>query len=122
LTQLQGGLSIGVVAPLEELRPEEPERILGGVFLQDRSDAWEIAMLWLSPECRGRGLMRSLVTGLQNGQWLSLSSRRWWLEVHADNQAALGLYEGLGFRTTGRRRGYYGPGADAILMEWQALP
>lgn len=40
------------------------------------------------------------------------------LEVRAQGVAAIGLYEGLGFREVGRRRGYYrGPVDDAVLME-----
>jgi ribosomal protein S18 acetylase RimI-like enzyme len=39
------------------------------------------------------------------------------LEVRAGNLAARRLYRGLGFRDLGVRRGYYGPGQDAIVME-----
>jgi ribosomal-protein-alanine N-acetyltransferase len=39
------------------------------------------------------------------------------LEVRASNQAALGLYRGLGFADTGRRSRYYhDPVEDAVLM------
>jgi ribosomal protein S18 acetylase RimI-like enzyme len=39
------------------------------------------------------------------------------LEVRAGNLAARRLYRQLGFRDLGVRRGYYGPGQDAIVME-----
>ena len=43
------------------------------------------------------------------------------LEVAADNDAALGLYKGAGFAQTGRRRRYYqrpdGSTVDAITMQ-----
>jgi ribosomal protein S18 acetylase RimI-like enzyme len=39
------------------------------------------------------------------------------LEVRAGNIAARRLYRRLGFRDLGVRRGYYGPGQDAIVME-----
>jgi ribosomal-protein-alanine N-acetyltransferase len=42
------------------------------------------------------------------------------LEVAAGNTAALGLYDLLGFRSTGRRRGYYRDGQDA-LIQWRQL-
>jgi len=41
---------------------------------------------------------------------------RMFLEVAADNVAAIGLYELNGFEVTSRRRDYYAAGLDAILM------
>ncbi len=38
------------------------------------------------------------------------------LEVRADNVPAIALYERFGFRTVGRRTGYYPGGIDALLM------
>lgn len=39
------------------------------------------------------------------------------LEVRASNQAALGLYQALGFLESGRRTSYYAdPQEDAVLM------
>ena len=40
------------------------------------------------------------------------------LEARASNVRAMGLYEGLGFRAAGVRKGYYrDPAEDAVLME-----
>lgn len=38
------------------------------------------------------------------------------LEVRADNAAALALYAARGFASTGVRQDYYGPAQDAMLM------
>lgn len=38
------------------------------------------------------------------------------LEVRDGNAAAVALYAGHGFVAVGRRRGYYGPGVDGLLM------
>ncbi|QRG09535.1 ribosomal protein S18-alanine N-acetyltransferase [Xanthobacter dioxanivorans] len=38
------------------------------------------------------------------------------LEVEEANVAALALYRTLGYRETGRRRGYYAGGADALML------
>jgi ribosomal-protein-alanine N-acetyltransferase len=40
-----------------------------------------------------------------------------YLEVRAGNVSARRLYKRFGFRELGVRRGYYGPGQDAIVME-----
>ena len=37
------------------------------------------------------------------------------LEVRVDNHAAIAVYEALGFAQTGRRRGYYRDGTDALI-------
>ncbi|MSP54343.1 MAG: GNAT family N-acetyltransferase [Myxococcales bacterium] len=39
-----------------------------------------------------------------------------WLEVRADNAAAIGLYAGEGFIDVGRRKRYYPDGGDAVVM------
>lgn len=38
------------------------------------------------------------------------------LEVRPSNQSAIHLYESLGFKSVGRRRGYYENGEDAEIM------
>lgn len=38
------------------------------------------------------------------------------LEVRASNEAALRLYDSLGFQRVGLRRRYYADGEDALLM------
>lgn len=39
-----------------------------------------------------------------------------WLEVRADNEAAIGLYVAEGFTTIATRRRYYADGCDAVVM------
>lgn len=72
------------------------------------------------PERRRRGvgsalLARALVEAERRGV------REAQLEVAADNRAALALYGAAGFQKVGRRRGYYDPRSDAILLSL-ALP
>ena len=65
---------------------------------------------------RGRGIGRFLVEAvIQEAR--TAQARTLFLEVRAGNVAARRLYRQLGFRNLGIRRGYYGPGQDAIVME-----
>jgi ribosomal-protein-alanine N-acetyltransferase len=65
---------------------------------------------------RGSGIGRLLVEAVI-GEARSTRARTMFLEVRAGNVAARRLYRRLGFRDLGVRRGYYGPGQDAIVME-----
>lgn len=47
---------------------------------------------------------------------------RCYLEVRDDNDAAIALYERLGFHRIGRRRGYYGGSRDALLYARAVRP
>ena len=44
-------------------------------------------------------------------------ARKVWLDVRPSNEAALRLYQGAGYRSTGRRPRYYHDGEDALLLE-----
>jgi ribosomal-protein-alanine N-acetyltransferase len=65
---------------------------------------------------QGTGIGKSLLRALL-AEAAYRGARRVDLEVRADNQPAIALYERHGFRRIGLRRGYYQPsGADAIVM------
>ena len=68
------------------------------------------------PERRGLGHGRLLV-GAVVAEAEAARTRVVYLEVRAGNVIARRLYRQLGFRDLGVRRGYYGPGQDAIVME-----
>jgi len=65
---------------------------------------------------RGSGVGRTLVEAVI-AEGRATRARTMFLEVRAGNIAARRLYRRLGFRDLGVRRGYYGPGQDAIVME-----
>lgn len=70
----------------------------------------------VSSEHRGRNVGRLLVEAVI-AEARALEARVIFLEVRAGNVVARRLYRRLGFRDLGVRRGYYGPGQDAIVME-----
>lgn len=63
----------------------------------------------------GRALVKDLLAEAQAKGVRSIS-----LEVREGNAAAVELYSGLGFRRSGVRRDYYGPGKDGIVMVLQS--
>ena len=68
------------------------------------------------PGRRGEGHGRTLVSAVVD-EARQLAARVVFLEVRAGNVVARRLYRRLGFRDLGIRRGYYGSGQDAIVME-----
>jgi len=74
----------------------------------------ELLRLAVLPEARGRGLGRELLQGCQRRlQADGITTLH--LEVRVGNAPARRLYEGLGWRETGRRPKYYRDGEDAAL-------
>ena len=78
----------------------------------------EVLTLAVDPLLRRQGVARALLTAAI-GAAEAAGADVLFLEVAADNEAALGLYAGAGFVRVGARRGYYrrADGAiDAIAM------
>jgi [ribosomal protein S18]-alanine N-acetyltransferase len=75
----------------------------------------DVQTVAVRPDRQGRGLGRTLVLEL-----LAEAGRRACtavaLEVREENAAARHLYTSLGFDQVASRRGYYGPGADALIL------
>ena len=70
----------------------------------------------VAPDAQGHGLgTRLLAAPVEESQ--RRGCKRLDLEVRADNDAAIRLYERHGFTRIGLRRGYYQPsGVDAVVM------
>lgn len=73
----------------------------------------EITVLATHPDRQRKGDMRFLLSYILERR---SPSERIWLEVHALNSPALGLYNQLGFQEVGRRPKYYRDGGDALLL------
>ena len=90
-------------------------------FLLGRAVAGEAELLTLAvaPEARRLGLGRKLVARFLYQAQLR-GAERAFLEVAADNTAAIALYESSGFQRAGIRRGYYqspeGHRTDALVL------
>ena len=74
----------------------------------------ELLRVGVAPEERRQGLGRALVAaGLDRLRAEAVEVCH--LEVRVGNHGAIALYEELGFERTGRRRGYYRDGTDALI-------
>lgn len=75
----------------------------------------ELLRLAVDPVERRRGVARRLVEeGLDRLRRQGIETCH--LEVRTDNEGAIALYQALGFEQTGRRRGYYRDGTDALVF------
>ena len=88
---------------------------LGHAIGQIAGDVGEVLELGVAPGARRAGLGAALLAALEHALTRRGASEIW-LELRADNAAALALYQGAGYAVTGARRRYYSDGADAILM------
>jgi ribosomal-protein-alanine N-acetyltransferase len=83
------------------------------------ADEAELLTVAVDPAHRRRGAAR-LLLGAVVDRVRGDGARTLFLEVGADNPGARALYDSLGFRTAGRRAGYYPrhgrPAADAFIM------
>ena len=91
-------------------------RVSGFVAARLSAGELHINNIGVREEARRRGLGRKLL-GLALDFGRQAGAERAILEVRAGNRAAQYLYNGLGFKTAGRRHNYYRqPAEDALVM------
>jgi ribosomal-protein-alanine N-acetyltransferase len=79
-------------------------------------DELHINTLAVAPELRRQGMATLLMQHVL-AETAKEGARKATLEVRASNEAALALYERLGFRVTATRPGYYtNPQEDALIL------
>lgn len=94
---------------------EESGKMIGFCGLRIIAGEGNIMNICVHPEYRKRGLGEALLTFLmQEGRNEGADS--YTLEVRVSNEAAIALYEKLGFVSEGRRKKYYDDGEDAYIM------
>lgn len=90
-------------------------RVVGFAGGRMAGDDFEVLDVVVAPERRREGVASRLVARIAYDAQM-LNARTCSLEVDAADDAARALYRSLGLREAGRRRDYYGPGADAVVM------
>ena len=96
----------------------EGDELLGYLIVSRYVDAWHVMNVAIAPGHRRRGLAGSLLETLfeltaEDGR------RGYTLEVRVSNEGAIKLYEQLGFRSSGIRRGYYTDNREDALIMWR---
>lgn len=93
-------------------------QIEGYALFSNIFDEGEVLRVAVSPLSRRKGYASLLMNEVFR-LGISLNVEHWFLEVRADNTAAIKLYEKYGFLVMGRRKGYYpAPNGrvDAVTM------
>jgi [ribosomal protein S18]-alanine N-acetyltransferase len=108
-----------VPATLFVLREVPGEGVLGYSCFWTLSGELQLVNIAVHPDLRGKGLGRKLLNHLlQEAE--SREAEKIFLEVRPSNQAAIKLYESLGFTVLYHRPRYYTPeGEDAWVMVWE---
>jgi len=96
----------------------ESGRLVGYLVISRYVDAWHVMNVAVAPARRRQGIASLLLErlfGLTSGR----SRRGYTLEVRVSNTGAIKLYERLGFRPRGVRRGYYTDNREDALIMWK---
>ena len=96
-----------------------PPRLGGFVLVRTVADEAEVLSIVVRPLFQGRGCGRMLMEEVLRRLYRDRVANCF-LEVDRDNRAAVHLYESLGFKTVGERKGYYhrldAPAGVALVM------
>ena len=97
----------------------EDGALVGYLIVSRYVDAWHIMNIAVDPEYRRRGLASALLERLFEDTEDDDVRRGYTLEVRVSNGGAIRLYEHLGFRMRGVRRGYYTDNREDALIMWR---
>ncbi len=96
---------------------DEDGQVLAYVGMTYAADEGSITNVATHPDARRQGLGRAVVKALLT-KAASLNLASVYLEVRPSNEAAISLYQSLGFAIVGRRKNFYRhPTEDALLMQ-----
>jgi ribosomal-protein-alanine N-acetyltransferase len=81
-------------------------------------DAWHVMNIAVAPDYRRRGVARMLLEHLFDATQRD-ARRGYTLEVRVSNTGAQKLYEQMGFKPRGLRRGYYTDNREDAIIMWR---
>jgi ribosomal-protein-alanine N-acetyltransferase len=97
---------------------DQEAHLVGYLIISRYVDAWHVMNIATDPDHRRKGIATALMQHLfeltgNDGQ------RGYTLEVRVSNLDAIRLYERLGFKARGTRRGYYTDNREDALIMWR---
>ena len=96
----------------------ETAKLVGYLVISRYVDAWHVMNVAVEPDRRREGIANALFERLFE-LTAGDPSRGYTLEVRISNEAAIKLYEQLGFQSRGVRRGYYTDNREDALIMWR---
>ena len=100
------------------LAAEDENGLIGYLVCARYDEVWHLMNVAVTTENRRRGIASELVDHLFKEAG---SDARFTLEVRVSNLPAIAMYEGIGFRSAGRRRSYYHDNGEDALIMWLVL-
>ena len=92
--------------------------LLGYLIISRYVDAWHVMNVATDPDQRRRGIATALLERLFE-LTAGNDQRGYTLEVRVSNTDAIRLYERLGFKARGLRRGYYTDNREDAVIMWR---
>jgi ribosomal-protein-alanine N-acetyltransferase len=96
----------------------ETGALAGYLIVSRYVDAWHVMNVAVDPPHRRQGIAGQLLSQLFS-RTSDDGHRGYTLEVRVSNDEAIRLYERLGFRSRGVRRGYYTDNREDALIMWR---
>jgi len=96
----------------------ESGELLGYLIISRYVDAWHVMNVAVAPEQRRRKIATMLLERLFD-LTAGEDRRGYTLEVRVSNDVAIRLYERVGFKPHGIRRGYYTDNREDALIMWR---
>jgi ribosomal-protein-alanine N-acetyltransferase len=93
-------------------------RLAGYMIISRYVDAWHVMNIAVAEDERRHGIATSLLERLFVAT-AAEEKRGYTLEVRVSNKGAIKLYEQIGFRQRGVRRGYYTDNREDAMIMWK---
>lgn len=112
LSEMSKGSSLALAAEMEG-------RVVAYLIMSRYEEAWHLMNVAVAPESRRRHLATTLI---RKSFGMIGPDAPVTLEVRPSNHSAIALYEEIGFRSYGARKGYYPDNGEDALIMWRGNP